>query len=93
MNFSSVSNLIDKVVECQARSTTLKSPSLYIHVSSTDPLQFRDASKITLSIDRDELETYLSNKEAIEQGSIVCLENCEVSLDYGANNDVTACEI
>jgi len=55
MNFSGVSNLIDKVVECQARGTTLKSPTLYLHVAGTAPLSFHDAATVRLVVDKSDL--------------------------------------
>ncbi len=93
MNFSNVSNLIDKVVETQARGTSLGSPTLYLHVSSTDPIEFNDASKVCLVVDKDDFVAYFKDYDKINNGTTVCLENCEVSLDYGTNNEVTACEI
>ena len=93
MQFPSVSTLIDKVVESQARGFTLKAPTLYLHVAGTDPLNFQDAAKVPMVVHQDDLETYLTSYDKIGAGTTVCLESCEISLDYGANNDVTSCEI
>ena len=93
MHFPSVSLLIDKLVEAQARGTTLKNPALYLHVAGTDPLHFHDASKVNMIVHEDDLETYLTSYSQIAAGSTVCLENCEINLENGHNNEIIECEI
>ena len=61
--------------------------------SVDEPIHFYDISKVRLNFSQDDLETYLHSNPQIAFGSTVCLENCEVNLEYGKDNDVLACEI
>ena len=86
-----MSALLDRVIRAEVHSEPKAKNSLYLVASSTDPIHFYDISKIKLSFPQDDLEAYLNSNPQIALGSTVCLENCEISPEYGKNNEVVSC--
>lgn len=92
-SLASISALIDSYIEEEVHSKARSKFSLYLTASSDEPIHFYDISKVRLNFSQDDLETYLHSNPQIAFGSTVCLENCEVNLEYGKENDVVSCEI
>jgi hypothetical protein len=83
MQFSSIPTLVDAHVQAHLHSTPLKGASLFLYVSSKNPLVLEDSTKIRVSASEDDLQAYFQSYDKIEQGSNICLDNVEVHLDYG----------
>ena len=92
-SFASVSALLDKVIREVVHSEPKSKNSLYLITSSSEPIHFYDISKIKLSFPQDDLDAYLNSNPQIALGSTVCLENCEITPDYGKDNQIVSCEI
>lgn len=82
-SLASISALIDSYIEEEVHGKGKSKFSLYLTASSDEPIHFYDISKVRLNFSQDDLETYLHSNPQIAFGSTVCLENCEVNLEYG----------
>lgn len=91
---SSVPTLIDLIIENEAHGHPIQhKPSVILYVASTDPLVFEDSAKNKLTVNKTNLETFLTSYNKITAESSVLLENCDVILNYGKNKEITGCDI
>lgn len=92
-SFASISALIDSVIEEEVHGKNKSKNSLYLTASSEEPLHFYDVSKVRFNFAQDDLETYMRSNPNISSGSTVLLDNCDVNIEYGKENDIVSCEI
>lgn len=65
MQFSSIPTLIDAHVQAQLHNTPLKGASLFLYVSTKNPLVLEDATKIRVSASEDDLQAYFQSYDKI----------------------------
>lgn len=65
MQFSSIPTLIDAHVQAQLYNTPLKGASLFLYVSTKNPLVLEDATKIRVSASEDDLQAYFQSYDKI----------------------------
>ncbi len=91
---SSVPSIIDYIIESEAHGRTVQQkPSVMLYVESTNPLVFEDSAKNKLTVNKTNLESFLTSYNKITAESSVLLENCDVILNYGKNKEITSCDI
>ncbi len=54
---------------------------------------FEDSAKNQLTVNKTNLESFLTSYNKIAAESSVLLENCDVILNYGKNKEITGCDI
>lgn len=63
---SSVPTIIDFIIENEAHGKTIaQKPSVLLYVASTDPLTFEDSAKNQLTVNKTNLETFLTSYNKI----------------------------
>lgn len=88
MDYTSVNLLINAHILSQVRSTKIDKLNLYLSVSSTSPLLFRDTNRIELTGPKDLPAAVL---DKIRPEMTVCLGEVTIKLDYGKDATVTNC--
>ena len=71
---SSVPTIIDYIIEGEAHGRALTTkPSVTLYVASTNPLIFEDSAKNQLTVNKTNLETFLTSYNKISAESSVLL--------------------
>jgi hypothetical protein len=88
MQFSSIPTLIDAYFYHELNQKPLKGASIFVVVSSKNPLILEDHTRSRLTAPDDDFQAYFTSYDKINVGTTICLENVEIKAECTKTFDI-----